>query len=111
MNIATEPKLAGKPSDQQGRPRPPRKVLWFVIVGTLLGFVGGLFHLVGEDDEGGVLPLAQDNREAEQDCRSGAVCERSAPPWRNRRPQSGQAVKTNSVALTGRRHGSHMMTC
>src|SRR6201990_681934 len=43
MNIATEPKLAGKPSDQQGRPRPPRRVLWFVIVGTLLAVVvGGL---------------------------------------------------------------------
>jgi multidrug efflux system membrane fusion protein len=43
MNIATEPKLSGKPSDRQGRPRPPRKVLWFVIVGTLLGaLVGGL---------------------------------------------------------------------
>ncbi len=43
MNIATEPKLAGKPIDQQGRPRPPRRVLWFVIVGTLLGaLVGGL---------------------------------------------------------------------
>jgi multidrug efflux system membrane fusion protein len=43
MNIATEPKLAGKPSDQQGRPRPPRKVLWFLIVGTLLAaLVGGL---------------------------------------------------------------------
>jgi membrane fusion protein, multidrug efflux system len=43
MNIATEPKLAGKPSDQQGRPRPPRKLLWFVIVGALLAaLVGGL---------------------------------------------------------------------
>src|ERR1700759_5164214 len=43
MNIAPEPKLAGKRSDQQGRPRPPRKVLWFVIVGTLLAaLVGGL---------------------------------------------------------------------
>jgi membrane fusion protein, multidrug efflux system len=43
MNIATEPKLSGKPSDRQGRPRPPRKVLWFVIVGALLAaLVGGL---------------------------------------------------------------------
>src|ERR1700760_3295961 len=43
MNIATEPKLSGKPSDQQGRPRPPRKVLWFLIIGTLLAaVVGGL---------------------------------------------------------------------
>src|SRR5215475_1309607 len=43
MNIATEPKLSGKPSDRQGRPRPPRRVLWFLIVGTLLGVVvGGL---------------------------------------------------------------------
>jgi membrane fusion protein, multidrug efflux system len=43
MNIATETKLSGKLIDQQGRPRPPRRVLWFVIVGTLLAaLVGGL---------------------------------------------------------------------
>ena len=43
MNIATETKLSGRLIDQQGRPRPPRRVLWFVIVGTLLAaLVGGL---------------------------------------------------------------------
>jgi multidrug efflux system membrane fusion protein len=43
MNIATEPKLSGKPLDEKGRSRPARKVLWFVIVGSLLAvLVGGL---------------------------------------------------------------------
>jgi multidrug efflux system membrane fusion protein len=43
INIAADPKLAGKPIDKQGRPRPPRKVLWFLIVGALLAvLVGGL---------------------------------------------------------------------
>jgi membrane fusion protein, multidrug efflux system len=43
MNIATEPKLSGKPLDGKGRPRPARKVLWFLIVGSLLAaLVGGL---------------------------------------------------------------------
>lgn len=43
INIATDPKLAGKPIDKQGRLRPPRKVLWFLIVGALLAvLVGGL---------------------------------------------------------------------
>jgi multidrug efflux system membrane fusion protein len=43
MNIATEPKLSGKPLDEKGRPRPARKVLWFLIVGALLAvLVGGL---------------------------------------------------------------------
>ncbi|HEY7842512.1 MAG TPA: efflux RND transporter periplasmic adaptor subunit [Bradyrhizobium sp.] len=43
MNIATEPKLSGKPLDEKGRPRPARKVLWFLVVGALLaGVVGGL---------------------------------------------------------------------
>ncbi len=43
MNIATEPKLAGKPLDEKGRPRPARKVLWFLIVGSILAaLVGGL---------------------------------------------------------------------
>jgi len=43
MNIATEPKLAGKPIDEKPRKRPTRPVLWFVIVGCLLALlVGGL---------------------------------------------------------------------
>jgi len=43
INIAADPRLAGKPIDKQGRPRPPRKGLWFLIVGALLAvLVGGL---------------------------------------------------------------------
>jgi multidrug efflux system membrane fusion protein len=43
MNIATEPKLQGKPIEEQGRKRPIRMVRWFIIVGLLLGVVvGGL---------------------------------------------------------------------
>src|SRR6201991_814917 len=43
MNIATEPKLQGKPLDEKGRTRPIRMVRWFIIVGVLLGIVvGGL---------------------------------------------------------------------
>jgi membrane fusion protein, multidrug efflux system len=43
MNIATEPKLSGKPIDNKGRQRPPRRLLWFIIVGSLLAVVvGGL---------------------------------------------------------------------
>jgi multidrug efflux system membrane fusion protein len=43
MNIATEPKLSGKPIDDQFRKRPTRPVLWFLIVGGLLALlVGGL---------------------------------------------------------------------
>ena len=43
MNIATEPKLQGKPLDEQGRKRPIRMVRWFIIVGLLLSVVvGGL---------------------------------------------------------------------
>src|SRR6201992_4348029 len=43
MNIATEPKLAGKPVDERGRARPVRLVRWFIIVGLLLALVvGGL---------------------------------------------------------------------
>jgi len=43
MNIATEPKLSGKPIDEKGRPRPARKGRWFLIVGSLLAVVvGGL---------------------------------------------------------------------
>ena len=43
MNIATEPKLSGKPFDDKPRQRPVRMVLWFIIVGaTLALLVGGL---------------------------------------------------------------------
>jgi len=43
MNIATEPKLTGKPIDEKSRKRPTRPVLWFIIVGCLLALlVGGL---------------------------------------------------------------------
>jgi multidrug efflux system membrane fusion protein len=41
MNIATEPKLAGKPIDAKGRARPVHLVRWFIIVGTLLAVVVG----------------------------------------------------------------------
>ncbi|MEO8320970.1 MAG: efflux RND transporter periplasmic adaptor subunit [Bradyrhizobium sp.] len=40
MNIVTEPKLSGKPIGE-ARKRPPRTVLWFAIVGTLLAAVVG----------------------------------------------------------------------
>ena len=43
MNIVTEPKLQGKPIEEQGRKRPIRMVRWFIIVCLLLGVVvGGL---------------------------------------------------------------------
>ena len=43
MNIATEPRLQGKPLEEQGKKRPIRMVRWFIIVGLLLGIVvGGL---------------------------------------------------------------------
>jgi multidrug efflux system membrane fusion protein len=43
MNIATEPKLAGKPIDEKTRRRPVRMVRWFIIVGLVLALlVGGL---------------------------------------------------------------------
>jgi multidrug efflux system membrane fusion protein len=43
MNIATEPKLAGKPIDEKPRIRPVRMMRWFVIVGlALVLLVGGL---------------------------------------------------------------------
>src|SRR5512141_1709611 len=43
MNIATEPKIAGKPIVEQPRKRPVRMVRWFIIVGLLLAaLVGGL---------------------------------------------------------------------
>jgi multidrug efflux system membrane fusion protein len=42
MNIATEPKIAGKPIVEQQRKRPVRMVRWFIIVGLLLAaLVGG----------------------------------------------------------------------
>ena len=43
MNIATEPKLAGKPIDEKTRRRPVKMVRWFIIVGLVLALlVGGL---------------------------------------------------------------------
>jgi multidrug efflux system membrane fusion protein len=45
MNIATEPKLAGKPIDEKGRKRPVRLVRWFIIVGLMLTVVvGGIVY-------------------------------------------------------------------
>ena len=42
MNIATEPKIAGKPLVGPPRKRPVRMLLWFIIVGALLAaLVGG----------------------------------------------------------------------
>src|SRR5665647_3240132 len=42
MNIATEPKIAGKPIVEPPRKRPVRMLLWFIIVGALLAaLVGG----------------------------------------------------------------------
>ena len=35
MNIATEPKLEGKPIDDKPRARPVRMVRWFIIVTTI----------------------------------------------------------------------------
>jgi membrane fusion protein, multidrug efflux system len=43
MNIATEPKLEGKPIDKAGRTRPVRPVRWFIIVGLILVLVVGAF--------------------------------------------------------------------
>src|SRR5689334_25058213 len=40
MNIATEPKLAGKRVDEKGR-RPVRPVRWFIIVGLMLALLVG----------------------------------------------------------------------
>ena len=43
MNIATEPRISGKPITEPTRKRPVRMVLWFIIVGSLLAaLVGGL---------------------------------------------------------------------
>lgn len=43
MNIVTEHKISGEPIDSKAPKRPVRPVLWFIIVGVLLGaLVGGL---------------------------------------------------------------------
>jgi membrane fusion protein, multidrug efflux system len=43
MNIATEPKLAGKPIEDKPRTRPVRMLRWFIIIGLALALlVGGL---------------------------------------------------------------------
>jgi multidrug efflux system membrane fusion protein len=43
MNIATEPKISGRPIADAPRKRPVRMLLWFIIVGLLLAaLVGGL---------------------------------------------------------------------
>lgn len=43
MNIVTEHKISGQPIDSKAPKRPVRPVLWFIIVGVLLGLlVGGL---------------------------------------------------------------------
>ena len=43
MNIVAEHKISGEPVDNKAPKRPVRPVLWFIIVGTLLGvLVGGL---------------------------------------------------------------------
>ncbi|OKO79300.1 efflux RND transporter periplasmic adaptor subunit [Bradyrhizobium sp. AS23.2] len=43
MNIVAEHKISGEPIDSKVPKRPVRPVLWFIIVGTLLGvLVGGL---------------------------------------------------------------------
>jgi multidrug efflux system membrane fusion protein len=45
MNIATEPKISGKPIDEKGRKRPVRMVRWFIIVGASLAVVvGGIVY-------------------------------------------------------------------
>jgi multidrug efflux system membrane fusion protein len=41
MNIATEPKLQGKPIDDKTRQRPVRMVRWFIIVGLSLAILVG----------------------------------------------------------------------
>ena len=41
MNIATEPKLEGKPIDDKPRARPVRMVRWFIIVGLALVLLVG----------------------------------------------------------------------
>ena len=41
MNIATEPRLSGKPFDDKLHPRPVRMVRWFIIVGLALALLVG----------------------------------------------------------------------
>jgi len=41
MNIATEPKIAGKPIEEAARKRPVRMVRWFIIVGLALALLVG----------------------------------------------------------------------
>ncbi|KRQ96895.1 RND transporter [Bradyrhizobium jicamae] len=41
MNIATEPKLSGKPFTDKPHKRPVRMVRWFIIIGTLLALLAG----------------------------------------------------------------------
>jgi multidrug efflux system membrane fusion protein len=41
MNIATEPKLSGKPVEEKGRARPVRLVRWFIVVGLVLALLVG----------------------------------------------------------------------
>ena len=41
MNIATEPKLSGKPIDEKPRTRPARVGRWFIIIGLLLAVLVG----------------------------------------------------------------------
>jgi membrane fusion protein, multidrug efflux system len=56
MNIATEPKLSGKPIDDKPRARPVRMVRWFIIiglalallVGALVGFNAFRSHMIAE---------------------------------------------------------------
>jgi membrane fusion protein, multidrug efflux system len=56
MNIATEPKLEGKPIDDKPRARPVRMVRWFIIVGlalvllvgALVGFNAFRSHMIAQ---------------------------------------------------------------
>ena len=41
MNVATEPKISGKPIMEPQHKRPVRMLLWFIIVGSLLAAVSG----------------------------------------------------------------------
>ena len=43
MNIVNEANISGRAIADKPRPRPPRTVLWFIIIGLLLAaLVGGL---------------------------------------------------------------------